>query len=516
MRSAILPFAASFPAALLALAALPLALAGCQENKVGVFNTPPNASIVSPPDGTSVAGGSLVEFWGLVGDDQTDPADLTVLWNSSLDGDLDSTPADVDGSLYFSTATLTEGDHSITLTAVDPSGESASTAILLRVGEGGGGSVSGPTVTILGPAEGETFTFSQAVNLIAAVTDVEDAEETLQVELIDVPDGSLWTGNPTSTGSLTVPLTLTPGGHTVTVNARDADGNVGTGSVSFSIEGDGRPSAVITAPADGMTYSTEDTITFRGTVSDADTDIEDIGVTWSSDVSGVFSTNPPDSSGATSIGTRLIAGVHTVTLTAVDDLAQTGADSIVVTVVDPRDIDDDGDGFTENGGDCDDTDGGVYPRAAEQCDSVDNDCDGDINEDWWDSFEANDARWGYDVGEVDDGFLWAGATLTLSGITLSTADDEDWFYWYADDEIYDNVSISVTATGFPASGDYVMELWSIDEGRYVDSDSGSASLTVSYSGDWLDDGEDNWAIRIYAASWPRNTCSTTITVTIHS
>ena len=47
-------------------------------------------------------------------------------------------------------------------------------------------------------------------------------------------------------------------------------------------------------------------------------------------------------------------------------------------------------------------------------------------------------------GEVDDGFLWAGDEITISGMTLHEAGDDDWFRWDADDEWYDNVSITVT------------------------------------------------------------------------
>lgn len=42
----------------------------------------------------------------------------------------------------------------------------------------------------------------------------------------------------------------------------------------------------------------------------------------------------------------------------------------------PPETDSDGDGFTVEGGDCDDTDPNVNPAASEVCDGLDNDCDG--------------------------------------------------------------------------------------------------------------------------------------------
>ena len=47
---------------------------------------------------------------------------------------------------------------------------------------------------------------------------------------------------------------------------------------------------------------------------------------------------------------------------------------------DPRDIDSDGDGFTPNEGDCDDSDDTVYPGAPELCDGKDNNCNGEVDE----------------------------------------------------------------------------------------------------------------------------------------
>ena len=45
--------------------------------------------------------------------------------------------------------------------------------------------------------------------------------------------------------------------------------------------------------------------------------------------------------------------------------------------IDPQDVDDDGDGFTENQGDCDDSQASIYPEAPEIAgDNIDQDCDG--------------------------------------------------------------------------------------------------------------------------------------------
>ncbi|SFB58686.1 HYR domain-containing protein, partial [Algoriphagus aquimarinus] len=53
--------------------------------------------------------------------------------------------------------------------------------------------------------------------------------------------------------------------------------------------------------------------------------------------------------------------------------------TIIINTVEPGDIDGDGDGYTPNQGDCDDSDDTIYLGAPELCDGKDNDCDGLID-----------------------------------------------------------------------------------------------------------------------------------------
>ncbi len=63
-------------------------------------------------------------------------------------------------------------------------------------------------------------------------------------------------------------------------------------------------------------------------------------------------------------------------------------------------VDNDGDGFTENEGDCDDNDASIYPGATENVDGIDNDCDGEIDEGFVDSEILNAFVGTYTVHEI--------------------------------------------------------------------------------------------------------------------
>lgn len=83
----------------------------------------------------------------------------------------------------------------------------------------------------------------------------------------------------------------------------------------------------------------------------------------------------------------------TIRLRITDNEGLSEIDSASVDVIDPNDIDDDEDGYTENQGDCDDESNNTYPGAIEiPYDGIDQDCDGndltDIDGDGYDSIEV--------------------------------------------------------------------------------------------------------------------------------
>ncbi len=73
-------------------------------------------------------------------------------------------------------------------------------------------------------------------------------------------------------------------------------------------------------------------------------------------------------------------------------------------------FDDDGDGFNDREGDCDDRSASIYPGAAESYDTIDNDCDGNIDEG---TYSFDDDEDGYaevqadgSTGDCDDADPW--------------------------------------------------------------------------------------------------------------
>jgi len=146
---------------------------------------------------------------------------------------------------------------------------------------------------------------------------------------------------------------------------------------------------------------------------------------------------------------------------------------------DPSTTDDDGDGFAEVDGDCDDTSPTVHPGADEYCNDIDDDCDDEIDEDsldevtWYEdsdddgygdsnsTTQACDMPDGYSAQSTDcndnDDEVHPGATETCNGTdddcdTYTDEDATDASTWYrdADEDGYGTFTDSVEACDQPS------------------------------------------------------------------
>lgn len=88
------------------------------------------------------------------------------------------------------------------------------------------------------------------------------------------------------------------------------------------------PTATITSPTDGSSYTQSDAISFSGTGADAeDGALTGSSLVWTSSIDGQIGT------GGSFQRSDLSAGTHTITLTATDSEGATGSDSVSIQYV---------------------------------------------------------------------------------------------------------------------------------------------------------------------------------------
>ena len=126
--------------------------------------------------------------------------------------------------------------------------------------------------------------------------------------------------------------------------------------------------------------------------------------------------------------------------------------------VDPLRTDDDGDGYTENQGDCDDEDETIMPGAEDVCNDIDDDCDDELDEDALDDFEPNDTVRA-ELGLVSSTPISIDAYLHSEG-------DVDLYEYTVDDGFFDLVlGLEVKMTGFTGDVTYKMVIQDVESGE---------------------------------------------------
>ena len=182
-------------------------------------NTAPSVSITAPANGARFTAGDMIQFAGAANDAEDGAlSGMALVWQSSVDGTMGS------GSpLSFSS--LTDGQHTITLTAVDSGGLPASASINVLIDAA---QVNLPPVAQLtGPPTGGTnavLTFDGSGS--------RDNDGTITSYRFDFGDGSTPISGPAAMASHTY---TADGTFTVTLTVTDDDGASGEASHEIDV-----------------------------------------------------------------------------------------------------------------------------------------------------------------------------------------------------------------------------------------------------------------------------------------
>ena len=312
----------------------PAGAAGSNTVVVNVIATDaPTVEITSPIAGSISRSGDLIELVATVADGEDAAADLTVQWESGLDGPIDVELTISDEGVVEGYAALEAvGEHSLTVTVTDTDGKSGTDSVLVQVDAPN----EAPSCSITSPEDGGVGAVSELVTFIADVSD-DGAVDSLGAVWSSDLQGELATSLPTSEGVVTYATTeLEAGTHTVTLTVTDEDGETCADDLVYTV---GAPPVVtISSPISTGHYYEDGLIEFAGIVTDADDTSDELSVTWTSSVDGdLAEVDGSVASDGGFAGFQLLSGgEHALTVTATDSIGLTAEDHVIINVGAPN------------------------------------------------------------------------------------------------------------------------------------------------------------------------------------
>jgi hypothetical protein len=275
----------------------------------------PVAVITSPNAGGVYYSDNKTALEGVVSDAEDDPDALVAWFESDLDGligDLLAPTSDGDVALY---ATLSEGQHAVSLVVQDTSEKTGLDTVLITVGPPN----RAPTCEITSPASGWVSQEGESVIFEATVDDPDVSEDWLTVIWSsDKEAEELGSSTPTSRGEVLFATSdLSVATHTVTMTVTDEIGETCSDLVLVTV---GTPPTIDwTSPEADDVVNDGETVKFAAEVTDGQDASTALALSWTSELDGEFSTQSADSSGQAQFSTaELSVGVHNLALTATD------------------------------------------------------------------------------------------------------------------------------------------------------------------------------------------------------
>jgi len=277
-----------------------------------------------------------------------------------------------------------------------------------------------PSVSITSPPDGSAYNEGDTISFQARVDDDQTAASDLFLDWTAEPGGELSSETTADAeGNVTFSTaSIPPGNIVVRLTATDDQAQQGLAEITVTISDlPDAPTIAVIHPIAGEHAEAGTDYRFVVQVGDAQQSADALHIEFESDIDGVFCTPTADASGYAECNHDLSPGEHTLVFSVTDESSERSEATAYFSVLGSGDIDNDGDGWTETMGDCDDGDASVNPSADEYNNGRDDDCDGHVDEG---TSGGDDDGDGYseDGGDCNDAYSGAypGAPEICDGI----------------------------------------------------------------------------------------------------
>jgi hypothetical protein len=273
-------------------------------------NSAPQVSIQSPANGSSFEDSQSIVFVGAATDNEDGNLSQNIVWSSSIDG--------VIGTGASVSASLTQGQHTITASVTDSGNLSSSSSLSVTVNATTPVNTA-PQITLASPTNGSNFDDQTNVLLSANATDAEDGDLSQMISWSSSRDGQLGNGANLS-------VLLSEGNHALTAQVTDTGGLTTQVTVNVVVSHVNQaPVIAITSPADGASVNDDETISFTATASDQEDGDVAQNIVWTSNIDGQLGSG-------SYLVVSLTKGNHQITASITDSDNATSEATIGITV----------------------------------------------------------------------------------------------------------------------------------------------------------------------------------------
>lgn len=185
------------------------------------------------------------------------------------------------------------------------------------------------------------YSAEDSIQFAAAVSDEEDDAADLSIRWSSSIDGPISLDTTVdSNGEMSDFASLTPGDHILRLEVEDTMGKTTTEEVQIRVnEVNQPPLCEITEPSDGDSGLLGTSVSFKGTVSDADHALSDLTIEWVSDKDGLLGTSIADNIGLVNLTTSsLTSNSHAITLRVTDPEGDVCTSNVLYSVGSPPSV----------------------------------------------------------------------------------------------------------------------------------------------------------------------------------